>query len=235
MLLMLALPIHVAAWGAGHPRISRAALPLQPAELQTLLHDTNATVFNVTSSIDKFLTGLVQVPWPSEYDWSELPDKLAGPCQATPNCSSIELSGKLWYRQFCYAENASAAPVLPWPYDIPACSATRTTGCLPGPKVESWLYHYFDSTPSANAGIEARGASWYVSKAAAALRAGHVDVAFLHLGCFAHALQDRSSPYHAFGGAAAAKQARAFFASVRCISTDIAWQCIFFTPPAMFH
>jgi hypothetical protein len=41
---------------------------------------------------------------------------------------------------------------------------------------------------------------WYFTKASAAFKAGNVTAAMLHLGCFAHGMEDRSSPYHAFGG-----------------------------------
>lgn len=38
-------------------------------------------------------------------------------------------------------------------------------------------------------------------------REGNATAAALYLGCFAHGLEDRSSPYHAFGGADAVKAA----------------------------
>jgi len=68
--------------------------------------------------------------------------------------------------------------------------------------------HYFDNpSPSRDHGFESRGASWYLSQAAQAFRANNFTSAALHLGCFAHGLEDRSSPIHSFGGFGARRSA----------------------------
>ena len=48
--------------------------------------------------------------------------------------------------------------------------------------------------------METKGGEWYIAMSAAAFKAGNLTKAMLHLGCFAHGMEDRSSPYHAFGG-----------------------------------
>ena len=123
--MLLLLPTLVTAWGDGHRRISTAALPLQPPDLQALLHNTSATFLGVTASVADFLTGLVKGS--SDYDWSEIPDIVAGPCQATRfNCTAIQTSAKLTYREFCYAENASAA------YAVPSSPSSDTSSWCEG-------------------------------------------------------------------------------------------------------
>jgi hypothetical protein len=146
---------------------------------------------------------------------AESADTVAGPCASSPTtpCSPATVTAKLFLRNYCYAENHDGACTAPWPYAIPICNASTGkpplgwSGCLPGPEAPTWLYHYFTETPPQNQGIEARGAAWYIGRAAAALRAGNVTSAAALLGCFGHGLEDRSSPYHAFGGAEVAKAA----------------------------
>eukprot|EP01047_Picozoa_sp_COSAG01_P105312 COSAG01_NODE_34538_length_546_cov_0.577181_1_plen_80_part_00 len=48
--------------------------------------------------------------------------------------------------------------------------------------------------------MESRGAAWYLAQAAAGFSSSNLTKAMLHLGCFAHGIEDRSSPYHAYGG-----------------------------------
>ena len=101
---------------------------------------------------------------------------------------------------------------------------------VPGPQNWTWLYHYFTEPPAADLGMEGRGAVWYLEQASRAFAGGNVTKAALHLGCFAHGIevrsstafrlfrnstvfstiylstdfhfdaQHRSSPYHAYGG-----------------------------------
>jgi hypothetical protein len=59
----------------------------------------------------------------------------------------------------------------------------------------------------ANEGIEGRGATWYINNIAAALKNGNVTAAALYMSCFAHGMEDRSSPYHSFGGFEAERDA----------------------------
>ena len=117
---------------------------------------------------------------------------------AHPPCDALRVS-------CADAEDSHGAYTKPWPYAIPVCGAggkppAGWAACLPGPKTNPWLYHYFTETPPANQGFEARGGTWYIDRAASALRAGNTTAAALFLSCFAHGLEDRSSPYHNFGG-----------------------------------
>jgi hypothetical protein len=110
------------------------------------------------------------------------------------------------FRDYCYAEDKDERYAKPWPYAIPLCEGPGGkpppgwTACLPGPRNWTWLYHYFTEPPAADLGIEGRGGVWYLEQASRAFADGNVTKAALHLGCFAHGIEDRSSPYHAFGG-----------------------------------
>lgn len=203
LVVLLALPPLSRGWGDGHPLITRAALPLLPASFISGLRRSNTTFLGLTRPVAEFVAGTAASK--DIFDWSESADVVAGPCTVSP-CPALELQAKLTFRRYCYAEDSAGAYTPPWPFAVPACGANVTSGCLPGPVRDSWMYHYFNETPSVNEGIEARGASWYLGRAALALRGGNLSTAALHLGCFSHALQDRSSPYHAWGGYTAAKK-----------------------------
>lgn len=133
---------------------------------------------------------------------------MAGPCSAsaTTPCRATAVREKMALRNYCYAEDSHGQQTLPWPYSIPTCE--NTTGkppagwaaCIDGPRTSPWLYHYFTETPAQNIGFEGRGGAWYLMKASAALRAGNTSDAALFLSCFAHGMEDRSAPFHNFGG-----------------------------------
>jgi hypothetical protein len=110
------------------------------------------------------------------------------------------------------AEDIHGEYTKPWPYAIPVCGAggkppAGWAACINGPKTAPWLYHYFTETPPANLGFEGRGGAWYIERAAAAFSANDTTAAALFLSCFAHGLEDRSSPYHNFGGFEAQRNA----------------------------
>ena len=113
---------------------------------------------------------------------------------------------------FADAEDIHGEYAKPWPYAIPICTAAGNpppgwAACLPGPKTDPWLYHYFTDTPAANQGIEGRGGAWYIGRAAAAFRMGNPTAAAMFLSCFSHGIEDRSAPYHNFGGYEAERSA----------------------------
>ena len=63
-----------------------------------------------------------------------------------------------------------------------------------------WLYHYFVFSPEENRGRAERGARWYFEHIIAAFREGRSADAARYAGGFAHALEDRSCPVHAYDG-----------------------------------
>ena len=186
-----------ASWGAGHAQVHSAALALQNESMRALLNQTTLVWPPGSSVAPSTLYALLSGPL------AESADDVAGPCSANESvpCSASALAVKMTLRDFCYAENETGGYTRPWPYAVPQCNATTGlpppgwTACLPGPTTWSWLYHYFTETPPQNAGFEARGAAWYIGRAADAFRKGNVTEATLLLGCFAHGLEDRSSPY----------------------------------------
>eukprot|EP01051_Picozoa_sp_SAG22_P016198 SAG22_NODE_2243_length_2799_cov_3.216296_2_plen_381_part_00 len=202
LLVLALLAPQAAAWSAGHRDINRAVLRMLNPELQQLLNTTTATWPPNTPGKGANLTSLVGGVW------AEAGDTVAGPCAATVTapCGASAVRDKMALRSYCYAEDSRGQQTLPWPYAIPTCE--NATGkppagwaaCIDGPKTNPWLYHYFTETPPQNLGFEGRGGAWYLTHASAALRAGHVSDAALFLSCFAHGMEDRSSPYHNFGG-----------------------------------
>jgi hypothetical protein len=206
LLLLLQLVQPSAAWSAGHAAINSAVLDMlrnvKDNGLLDKLHATNTTwppgPGGASGSVASFVAGV----------WAESGDTVAGPCSSSPStpCGAPRVRADMALRDFCYAEDSKGAQTPPWPYQIPVCENTTgqpPTGwaaCIKGPKTEPWLYHYFTETPAANHGFEARGGSWYLARASAALRAGNASAAALYLSCFSHGLEDRSAPYHNFGG-----------------------------------
>ena len=194
-----------AAWGSGHGKISTNALTLLPPPLLQLLNTTTITFLGESGSAASFFGGA----------FAESGDNIAGPCEpnVTTPCSPARQAEKMAWREFCYAEDEEGRFAKAWPYAIPVCVAGTSTPppgwqvCIPGPKTNPWLYHYFQQPPASDLGMEGRGGAWYIQQAAEAFRDKNVTKAALHLGCFAHGIEDRSSPYHAFGGFAAQRTA----------------------------
>lgn len=186
----------VRAWGSGHVKISTQALRVQPMALQQLLNNTTIRFLGKSGSAASFFGG----------EFAESGDVVAGPCGATGKaCSAASAELKMTYRDFCYAQSANGSYSKPWPYAIPVCNSDGkppppNTACIPPPKVNPWLYHYFTQPPADDRSMEAKGAAWYIAQAATAFSVHNITKAMLHLACFAHGMEDRSSPYHAFGG-----------------------------------
>jgi len=200
MLPLFALSALSPAWSTGHTSINKAVLRHVNSTLGAQLNATNAT-WPPGTATRASVASLV------EGAWAHSGDTVAGPCapNKTTPCAKEAVLEKMALRKYCYAEDSAGKPTLPWPYAIPACNPGGLppggwAACLPGPVTSPWLYHYFTKTPPQNLGFEGRGAAWFFARAAAALLAGNVKDAALFLSCFAHGLEDRSSPYHNFGG-----------------------------------
>lgn len=168
------------AWGGGHSLISTNALGLLPSALQDLLNTTDISFLGATGTAASFFGGT----------FAESGDNLAGPCEpnVTTPCSAARQAEKMTWREFCYAEGENGQYAKAWPYAIPACSAGTTKPppgwavCIPGPKTNPWLYHYFTQPPASDLGMEGRGGAWYIQQAAEAFRSKNVTKAVAHLG-----------------------------------------------------
>ena len=186
------------SWGAGHVEISQQALLLQTEEIQARFNSTPIHFLGKDGTAQSMFGGV----------FSESGDTVAGPCSPnkTTPCAPDAVEAKMIFRDYCYAEDKAGHYAKPWPYAIPVCESGGQppqgwSACLPGPQNWTWLYHYFTESPAADLGIEGRGATWYLEQASRAFADHNVTKAALHLGCFAHGIEDRSSPYHGpFGG-----------------------------------
>ena len=63
-----------------------------------------------------------------------------------------------------------------------------------------WMYHYFVFSPKRNRDLAERGAKWYFERIIKSLNNGCPADAAQYAGGFAHALEDRSCPVHAWDG-----------------------------------
>lgn len=63
-----------------------------------------------------------------------------------------------------------------------------------------WVYHYFSWEGKENFERSLRGAKWYFQRSVDVLRRGSALEAAEYLGSFAHAIEDRGSPYHCMDG-----------------------------------
>ena len=162
-----------AAWGGGHAKISKQALGAQPTELQHLLNTSTIEFLGTKGSAASFFGGL----------FAESGDTVAGPCAGGDGkpCSPTAATQKMTFRDFCYAQDQNGDYMKPWPYAIPVCGAGGKPPpgnpiCIPPPKKNPWLYHYFTQAPADDLAMEGKGAVWYLTKASAAFKAGNVTV-----------------------------------------------------------
>ena len=205
VMTLLPQPRTTSAWSSAHTMITRCALDIQPLQLQQLWHASSifAPMGHASYRISTFMTdegAQVSKAGGNWAVWAEAGDTIDGPCPSKP-CAANFAAAKLELRNFAYGENASGhGPWQPWPYDIPACAPGVSTGCLPGPVQNTWTFHYFDFDAPENLRRATAGAGWVLANAAAAFRAGNADQAALYLTVMAHGIEDRSSPYHAWGG-----------------------------------
>lgn len=194
------LPTPAHGWSSAHAQISRCAFDLMPSALQQLwrTEDTFPPLGSSVYPIEEYITNMGG-HLPNYACFSEAGDIVDGPCYHTP-CAAPVVSTKLFLRQHLYGVNATGEFSPPWPYAIPACTPKITTGCILGPKTDTWTYHYFDQAPAENQRRAGAGAAWAISHAVAALRLGLARESALFLVGLAHGVEDRSSPYHAWGG-----------------------------------
>jgi len=168
----------VFGWSNAHEKITRAAFDVQPKQLQALWsqpykhpHDSRERTINHYLS---------SYSW-----WTGNPDHVQGPLSTS--IASNERA-KNYIKNFAYGEKDGIFAV-PTPWGLPVPES--------GPV---WLYHYFGSSVAESRARYARGAKWYFERIIEAFRDGRPEDAAQFAGSFAHAIEDRSSPWHAWDG-----------------------------------
>jgi hypothetical protein len=176
-LLLFASTHSAFGWGSTHAQITQAAYDVQPQALRNLWvvsyqHPQDGS----TRTIQAYLLDYF---W-----WSGNPDHVDGPLNGTFASEDRKNYAKLFH----YGERGGAFAV-PTPTGLP----------LP-PEGSAWTYHYFNFSPSENAGRAERGAEWYFDRIVEAFLDDRDEDAAQYAGSFAHAIEDRSSTVHAWDG-----------------------------------
>ncbi len=174
----------VGAWGIGHRIISQGAYAALPAELQSRWGQTHRdSESGMETPIAVSLT----------YQFCMIPDQVDGPSRDGSDIGKRKRATK-----FLYAERKGEF-FPPLAYADPDRDKSRGR-----PKT----YHYFTyPTEELNRTFCLKGARWYFGKISAAFRAGDNLLAAEYAGAFAHAIQDRVSPYHVWDGYSAKREA----------------------------
>ena len=174
----------VMAWGVGHRIISIGAYAALPSELK-MRWDKNYRDEKPGSdkSIASSLTN----------KFCKHPDEVDGPSR-----DGNDIEERKRATQFVYAElNGKFYP--PLAYADPDRDLKKAR-----PKT----YHYFTlKSEELNRAFCLKGAQWYFKKISAAFQAGDDVLAAEYSGAFAHAIQDRVSPYHVWDGYVAKREA----------------------------
>ena len=184
MLLFLVAPEDAHGWANAHERITRAAFEVQPQTLKSLW---SSAYQHPQDGVQRtILDYLFDYFW-----WSGNPDHVDGPL----NGSFASEERKNYAKLFHYGER-SGAYAVPTPTGLP----------LP-PEGAAWTYHYFSFPPPENAARSERGAAWYIDRMIEAFQDNRSEDAAQYAGSFAHAIQDRTSPVHAWDGYGAERAA----------------------------
>lgn len=165
-------------WGVGHRIITEAALGVQPRSLferWQVLH-RNA-----------FLEKEESIAWYVANHFSKHPDWVDGPSR-----TGEDLEERVRIKAFVYAESEGRyTPAIT--YAGPDRVASK--GFRPK------TYHYFTfQTEEVNREFARKGSRWYFEKISTAFREGNDIIAAEYFGAFAHAIQDRVSPFHVWDG-----------------------------------
>ncbi len=181
--LLVALPFQTArAWGVGHQVITRAALEAVEARAPELLARWAARHRNAYLGKEETIAWYVAHHFCKHPDWVDGPSRTGGE----------EIEERIRATAFVYAEkNGTFLP--PIAYTAPE----RQEGKGPWPK----SYHYFTyQTGELNRAFARKGARWYFERISQAFREGEDVMAAEYFGAFAHAMEDRVSPFHVWDG-----------------------------------
>lgn len=183
-LLLLALPAPARAWGAGHRVITRAALATLPETLREAWSERHR---HPLSGEERSIADWLCERFCMHPDWVDGPSR---------NGDDIEERKRT--TQFVYAERDGAYfPPVAWADPDRDPKAPRP-----------WTYHYFTRpAEEVNRAFAEAGARWYFSRIAEAFRRGEFVAAAEYGGAFAHAIEDRVSPFHVWDGYAGEREA----------------------------
>lgn len=177
-------PSPALAWGAGHPVITRAAVEAMPEPLRLEWAKPHRhPISGEEKSIADWLIGR----------FSAHPDWVDGPSR-----TGTDIEERRRVTQFVYAErDGRYFPPIAW------ADPDRD------PKVpRPWTYHYFTQrTEEVNRAFAEAGARWYLERITEAFRAKNYVAGAEYCGAFAHAIEDRVSPYHVWDGYSAEREA----------------------------
>ena len=167
----------VRAWGIGHQVISKGAYAVLPDELKARW---DQKVRIEATGVEKPIASRLI----SQY--CKIPDQVDGPSK---DGSDIEKRKKA--TKFLYAEKEGKF-YPPLAYADPERDPKK-----PRPKT----YHYFTyKAEELNRAFCLKGARWYFEKISKAFQSSDDILAAEYSGAFAHAIQDRVSPYHVWDG-----------------------------------
>jgi hypothetical protein len=176
--LALALfPSSVGAWGSGHRVITRAAVKVMP---EALLSEWAKPHRHPFSGEEKSIAEWLSERFCSHPDWVDGPSR-----------TGTDIEERRRATQFVYAEkDGQYFPPIAW------ADPDRDLK-VPRPRT----YHYFTQrNEEMNRAFAEAGARWYFKRIAAAFRSGNHVAAAEYCGAFAHAIEDRVSPYHVWDG-----------------------------------
>lgn len=177
LLLAIALPPSLAqAWGRGHSVITTAALKAMP---DALLKAWSASHRSELAKEEKPIADWLCTRFCMHPDWVD-----------GPSASGTDIAERVRSTAFVYAEK-DGVYTRPIAYTDP-----RRDPKSPRP----WTYHYFTRAEKVNRTFVEAGARWYFAKISEAFRAGDFVAAAEFCGAFAHAMEDRVSPYHVWDG-----------------------------------
>ena len=185
-ILTLAVMTHSLSfgWGPAHTAMTQAAIETQSPEFRALL--TN-------SHLDWRTKEVKSLEWLLSHRFSMHPDWVDGPTR-----DETDIPERLRITQFVYGEREGKF-MAPIAYTDPDKDSK-------GPRPKT--YHYFMlKTEELNKAFARDGAIWYFKRISKALKEGRNLDAAEYLGAFAHAIEDRVSPYHVWDGYADQREA----------------------------
>ncbi len=184
-LVWIGLRESLQSWGLGHRVITAVALEAMPTELR---ERWQARHRHPVSGEEKSIAEWLVTRYCHHPDWVDGP--------ARPDGSDIPERKRA--TQFVYAEkDGRFFPPIAW-------ADPERDPKEPRPKT----YHYFTyPQEEVNRALADRGARWYFARIAEAFADGNDVAAAEYCGAFAHAIQDRVSPFHVWDGLTAAREA----------------------------
>jgi len=176
-LLIAGHPNSADAWGGAHPVMTSAAWEVQSEAFKQLWNESHRN-----PRIGREET----VAWYLVNHFCKHPDWIDGPTR-----DETDIPERLRATKFMYAEREGKY--------FPPIAYTDPDKDTKGPRPKT--YHYFMlPTEELNRTFATKGARWYFEKINAALSESRNADAAEYVGAFAHAIQDRVSPYHVWDG-----------------------------------